>query len=125
MTLVKDDFKEIDRELVSKSELEAKIQVYLSGIICVEDIFKERYSNSAIDIKKAKKLAHKMVEEYGMGNKIVTNEMEINEILNSAIDRAKILYLSQKELILAVQKELIEKEVITKERIKEIFDEIL
>ena len=125
MTLVKDDFKEIDRELVSKSELEAKIQVYLSGIICVEDIFKERYSNSAIDIKKAKKLAHKMVEEYGMGDKIVATEMEIAEILNSAIDRAKILYLSQKELILAVQKELIEKEVITKERIKEIFDEIL
>ena len=125
MSLVKDDFKEIDRELVSKSEMEAKIQVYLSGMICVEDIFKEKYSNSAVDIKKAKELAHKMVEEYGMGDKIVATEMEIVEILNSAIDRAKILYLSQKDVILAVQKELLEREVITKDRVKEIFDEIL
>jgi ATP-dependent metalloprotease FtsH len=125
MSLVKDDFKEIDRELVSKSEMEAKIQVYLSGMICVEDIFKEKYSNSAVDIKKAKELAHKMVEEYGMGDKIVATEMEIAEILNSAIDRAKILYLSQKDVILAVQKELLEREVITKDRVKEIFDEIL
>jgi len=125
MTLVKDDFKEIDRELISKSEIESKIQVYLSGMICVEDIFKEKFSNAAADLKKAKELAIKMVEEYGMGSKIVSSEIEVGEILNEAESRAKILYVSQKDVILKVQEKLLENEVITNFEIKEIFDEIL
>jgi len=125
MTLVKDDFKEIDRELISKSEIESKIQVYLSGLVCVEDIFHERFSNASVDIKKAKELAHKMVHEYGMGDKLVATDMEVADILDEAERRAKILYLSQKEVILKVQEKLLENEVITNEEIKEIFDEIL
>jgi len=125
MTLVKDDFREIDRELISKSEIESKIQVYLSGMICVEDIFKEKYSNASNDIKKAKELATKMVNEYGMGDKIVSSEMEIADILNEAENRAKILYVSQKDVILKVQERLLENEVITKEEVKAISDEIL
>jgi len=125
MSLVKDDFKEIDRELVSKSEIEAKIQVYLSGLVCVEDIFNEKYSNASVDIKKAKELANKMITEYGMGDKIVSNEMEVATVLEEAYQRAKVLYVSQKEVILKVQKRLIEKEIITKVEVKEIFNEIL
>jgi ATP-dependent metalloprotease FtsH len=125
MTLVKDDFKEIDRELISKSEIESKIEVYLSGLICIEDIFKEKYSNAANDIKKAKELAQKMVLEYGMGQKLVSGEMEVGEILNDAEQRAKILYISQKDVILKVQERLLENEVITKEEIKAISNEIL
>ena len=125
MTLVKDDFKEIDRELISKSEIENKIQVYLSGMICIEDVFKEKYSNAANDIKKAKELAQNMVVEYGMGNKLVSSEAEVSEILMEAESRAKLLYVSQKEVILEVQKRLLENEIITKEEVKEIADEIL
>ena len=125
MSLVKDDFKEIDRELVSKSEIESKIQVHLSGMVCVEDIFKEKYSNATKDIKKAKELADKMVGEYGMADKLVATEVEANEILNEAMNKAKVLYVSQKEAILKAQKILIEKEIVTKSEIKAIFDEIL
>jgi len=125
MTLVKDDFKEVDRELISKSEIENKIQVYLSGMICVEDIFKEKYSNASKDIKKAKELAEKMVVEYGMGDKLIASEMEVADILTEAESRAKILYVSQKEVILEVQKKLIENEIITKEEVKEISDALL
>jgi ATP-dependent metalloprotease FtsH len=125
MSLVKDDFKEIDRELVSKSEIESKIQVYLSGIVCVEDIFNEKYSNAGADIKKAKELANKMITEYAMGNKIVSNEMEVAQVLEEAYQRAKVLYISQKEVIEKVQQRLLEKELITKVEVKEIFSEIL
>jgi len=125
MSLVKDDFKEIDRELVSKSELEAKIQVYLSGVVCVEDIFEEKYSNSAEDIKKAKELAQKMITEYGMGEKIISSEIDIAKVLEKNIEKVKILYMSQKDVVLAVQQELLENEIITKDRVKEIFDEVL
>ena len=125
MTLVKDDFKEIDRELISKSEIENKIQVYLSGMICVEDIFKEKYSNASSDIKKAKELAEKMVIEYGMGDKLMASEAEVVDILMEAESRTKILYVSQKEVILEVQKRLLENEIITKEEVKEIADALL
>jgi ATP-dependent metalloprotease FtsH len=125
MSLVKDDFKEIDRELVSKSEIEAKIQVYLSGLVCVEDILNEKYSNASADIKKAKELANKMITEYAMGNKIVSNEMEVATVLEEAYQKAKVLYVSQKEVILKVQERLIEKEIITKAEVKEIFNEVL
>ncbi len=125
MSLVKDDFKEIDRELVSKSEIEAKIQVYLSGLVCIEDIFNEKYSNASSDIKKAKELATKMITEYGMGDKIVSNEMEVATLLEKSYKRAQILYVSQKEVILKVQQKLLEKEVVTKAEVKEIFSEIL
>jgi ATP-dependent metalloprotease FtsH len=125
MSLVKDDFKEIDRELVSKSEIEAKIQVYLSGLVCIEDIFNEKYSNASNDIKKAKELATKMITEYGMGDKIVSNEMEIATLLEESYKRAQILYVSQKEVILKVQQKLLEKEVITKAEVKELLNEVL
>ena len=125
MTLVKDDFKEIDRELISKSEIESKIEVYLSGMVCIEDIFKEKYSNASNDIKKAKELAQKMVMEYGMGQKIMATEIEVSDILNDSEQRAKILYMSQKEIILKVQAKLFDNEIITKEEIKAISNEIL
>jgi ATP-dependent Zn protease len=125
MSLVKDDFKEIDRELVSKSEIEAKIQVYLSGIICVEDIFKEKFSNATNDIQKAKKLANKMINEYGMGDRIIASETEILQVLETAVQSAKLLYTSQKEVVLRVQEKLLEQEIITKEEIMEIRNEIL
>jgi ATP-dependent metalloprotease FtsH len=125
MSLVKDDFKEIDRELVSKSEIEAKIQVYLSGLVCIEDIFNEKYSNASSDIKKAKELATKMITEYGMGDKIVSNEMEVATLLEESYKRSQILYVSQKEVILKVQQKLLEKEVITKVEVKEAFNEVL
>ncbi|NPA54856.1 MAG: AAA family ATPase [Epsilonproteobacteria bacterium] len=125
MTLVKDNFKEIDRELISKSEIESKMEVYLSGMICVEDIFKEKYSNASEDIKKAKELAQKMVFEYGMGENILSSEAEVAKLLDDAAQRAKVLYLSQKEVILKAQRILFEHEVITAEEIKAIFDEVL
>ena len=125
MTLVKDNFKEVDRELVSKSEIESKIQVYLSGIVCVEDIFKEKYSNASEDIKKAKELARKMVQDYGMASNLVASEADIAEILNDAYRQTKILYLSQKDAILKTQQKLLENEIITKDEIKAIINEIL
>ena len=54
ISLVKDDFKEEDKEIISKSELMSKIEVYLVGRVAVEDRFKEKYSNAHLDIKKLK-----------------------------------------------------------------------
>jgi ATP-dependent metalloprotease FtsH len=125
ITLVKDDFKDIDRELISKSEIMSKISVYLSGIVCVEDIFKERYSNAKEDIFKAKELANQMIAEYAMGENLLGSEIEVASIIEEKFNDTKVLYISQKEAILKAQEILFENEVLYKEDLKRVMDEVL
>jgi cell division protease FtsH len=68
ISLVKDDFKEEDKEIISKTEIMNKIMVYLAGRIAVEVKYREKFSNAHMDIKKAKDLAVKMVKDYAMGD---------------------------------------------------------
>ena len=124
ISLVKDDFKEEDKEIVSKTEIMSKIEVYLAGRVAVESKFSEKYSNAHKDIKKAKEYAVLMVKEYGMGDNLVGDEVEIANILNIAENETKILYANNKELIEKAYEIMIKNEVIHKEDIEKIKNEI-
>ncbi len=124
ISLVKDDFKEEDKEIVSKTEIMSKIEVYLAGRVAVERKFSEKYSNAHKDIKKAKEYAVLMVKEYGMGDNLVGDEVEIANILNIAENETKILYANNKELIEKAYEIMIKNEVIHKEDIEKIKNEI-
>jgi ATP-dependent metalloprotease FtsH len=124
ISLVKDDFKEEDKEIVSKTEMMNKIQVYLAGRVGVEDRFNEKYSNAHLDLKKARELAVKMVKDYAMGESIVSDESEIANILNDALSEVKVLYASNIRMIEAVYHVLLEKEVIHKEDFEKLKNEI-
>ncbi len=124
ISLVKDDFKEEDKEIVSKTEMMNKIQVYLAGRVGVEERFNEKYSNAHLDLKKARELAIKMVKDYAMGESIVSDESEISNILNEALSEVKVLYASNRQMIEAVYHVLLEKEVIHKEDFEKLKNEI-
>ena len=124
ISLVKDDFKEEDKEIVSKTEIMSKIEVYLAGRVAVERKFSEKYSNAHKDIKKAKEYAVLMIKEYGMGDNLVGDEVEIANILNIAENETKILYANNKELIEKAYEIMIKNEVIHKEDIEKIKNEI-
>ena len=124
ISLVKDDFKEEDKEIVSKTEIMSKIEVYLAGRVAVESKFSEKYSNAHKDIKKAKEYAVLMVKEYGMGDNLVGDEVEIANILNIAENETKILYANNKELIEKAYEIMIKNEFIHKEDIEKIKNEI-
>jgi ATP-dependent Zn protease len=124
ISLVKDDFKEEDKEIVSKTEIMNKIQVYLAGRVGVEEKFNEKYSNAHLDLKKARELAIKMVQDYAMGDSIIPNESEAAKILNEAFDEVKILYNSNVNSIEAVYHILLEKEVVHKEDFEKVKNEI-
>jgi len=124
ISLVKDDFKEEDKEIISKTELMNKIQVYLAGRVAVEEKFNEKYSNAHLDLKKAKDIAIKMVSEYAMGENLLANEAEVAKILDEALKEVRIFYHSNVELINRVYEVLLKKEVIHKEDIKNIKNEI-
>jgi ATP-dependent Zn protease len=124
ISLVKDDFKEEDKEIISKTEMMNKIQVYLAGRVGVEDKFNEKYSNAHMDLRKARELAVKMIQDYAMGDSIVSDESEIAKILNDALNEVKVLYSSNIQMIEAVYNVLLEKEVIHKENFEKLKNEI-
>ncbi len=59
-----------DRYLMTKPELEDRIGVLLGGRIAEEIVFKEMSTGAQNDLEKATIMARKMVEEYGMSDKI-------------------------------------------------------
>jgi cell division protease FtsH len=124
ISLVKDDFKEEDKEIISKTELMNKIMVYLAGRIAVEEKYKEKFSNAHMDIKKAKDLAFKMIRDYAMGDNLVGDEAEVAKVLKTAEEEVKGIYTSTQNLIEKVYEFLLKNEVIHKEDIKKIKDEI-
>lgn len=66
--------KYLDKELLSKNELENQIKIHLSGIAALELLYNESYSYAKDDLNEAKKLTHKMVESYGMGEFLLGSE---------------------------------------------------
>ena len=124
ISLVKDDFKEEDKEIISKTELMSKIETLLAGRVAVEEKFNEKYSNAHKDIKKARELAIKMIQDYGMGDRIVGDEGEIAKILDEAYKETKVLYEANKEIIERAYELMQKNEVLHLEDIKKIKDEI-
>jgi len=84
VSIISDGIKDIDKEIESKSEMISKIKVYLSGTVVTEIFYQDRYSNSVIDLQKAKDLANLMVEKYAMGNTIYPNKLDVSNILENA-----------------------------------------
>jgi len=118
ITLVKDDFKEEDKEIISRTELLNKIQVYLAGRVGVEKRFKEKFSNAHLDLKKAMELARRMVNDYGMGDSLIANEGEVGVILEEAYQDVKGIVATNRELIEKCYKHLLERELIHLKDIK-------
>jgi ATP-dependent metalloprotease FtsH len=124
ISLVKDDFKEEDKEIISKTEIMSKIETLIAGRVGVEEKFNEKYSNAHKDIKKARELAMRMIKEYGMGENLIGDEREVSKILDEAYKETKILYESNLPLIEKVYEKMLKDEVIHKEDIKKLQDEI-
>ena len=124
ISLVKDDFKEEDKEIISKTELMSKIEVFLAGRVAVEDKFNEKYSNAHKDLKKAREIAIQMIKDYGMGENVVGDENEVIKVLQDALNETKTLYLSNKMLIEKVYKKMLKDEVIHKSDMEKLKDGI-
>ena len=124
ISLVKDDFKEEDKEIISKTELMSKIETFLAGRVAVEDKFSEKFSNAHKDLKKAREIALQMIKDYGMGESVVGDEREIGEILNIAYKETQVLYSSNKELIQKAYEIMLKNEIIHKEDLKKLKNEV-
>jgi cell division protease FtsH len=68
-----------DRYLMTKSELESRIQVLLSGTMAEELIYHDISTGAQNDLERATEIARKMVMEYGMSLMGRVNYRESNQ----------------------------------------------
>jgi cell division protease FtsH len=118
-------FEPASTTIQTKEQLINEIMVLLGGRIAEEIIFKNANisSGASHDIQEVKKIAEQMIVHLGMGDKIVISDPakindEIDNIISTAYERAKILLSNTEPLIkdsaklLTIQHELTP-EVIT------------
>ncbi len=125
ITIVNDRLKDMDAEIESKTHMLSKIKVYLSGSAATKMVYHEKFSNATEDLSRAIEIAKTMVEAYGMGEKMIPNEGDVMLILENAQKEIAHFLEGMGKALDVIANELIEKESITKLRIKEIMDEIL
>ena len=123
INLLEDDFLKDDEEIVSKSILENRLKVYLSGVNALKIYKNDSFNNSKSDIKKALELSHKMIFEYSMGEFIVPNQNEILNILNKNEKEIKEFLSTMQKPLFEITKHLFAFETISKETIRDILKE--
>lgn len=120
VTLVSDFIIDMDKEILSKSEMNNRIKVYLSGIIALELIRNEKYTNAKEDIKKAKNIAEEMSVLYGMAERIIGNDSDVSSILANAYAEQTEFLKGYKGIIYTTSTILLEKERLSKQNIRDM-----
>ncbi|DAB31541.1 MAG TPA: AAA family ATPase [Sulfurospirillum sp. UBA11407] len=124
ITIVNDRLKDVDLEIESKSQMLAKIKVYLAGMCATKLLYNESFSNSHEDLSRAREIAKNMVELYGMGEALVPSNDDVLHILDEARKEVEKFLEGMEKPLMKVSLKLFEKESITKSELKEMVDEL-
>ncbi len=124
-TMINDGLKPYDVDLVSKHKLFAYIKVMLSGMAICEIHYGEHSSNVSEDLKEAKKIVQLVLENYGMGDQIISSPKDNAHLINKLYGETKEFLNGMSVQVKALQSELIAKEQIHKEQIKKVMDDLL
>lgn len=125
ISLISDGLRDIDKEIISKTEMYSKLKVYLSGAAATEVIYNENFSNNYEDLMKAKMIATEMVERYGMGNRLLGDISDASTLLQQAYDEMKEFSTRMTHTLKNVETLLIEQETVSKEELQALVQEVL
>ncbi|MCC6491893.1 MAG: ATP-dependent zinc metalloprotease FtsH [Pirellulales bacterium] len=144
---------EQDRFLMTKSELESRIQVLLAGTVAEEMVFEDISSGAQNDLERATEIARSMVMDFGMSRLGRVNyreshrspflatggdfgrtsshsehtareiDEEVKRILDENLDRVRHILAERRTALEAVTKSLMELETIDSEQLKKLIDE--
>jgi cell division protease FtsH len=141
-----------DRYLKTRAQLEDMVTTYLGGHTAEKLIFNEVTTGAYDDIKRATELAHRMVTDFGMsdklgprtfgdkqelvflgreiseqkdyGNKTAdTIDEEVNKIINHAHEAARRILTENKSKLVLLAEKLIAQETLEGEEMEAIFNE--
>ena len=141
-----------DRYLLTRSQFKDMLATLLGGRIAEEIIFGEISTGASDDIRRATSLAHKMVTDYGMSDKLGTRtfgnkqemiflgreiseqrdygddianiiDEEVHSIVQTAYNTAKDILLNNKDRLTHIAQRLMAKETIEPDEMEKLFKE--
>lgn len=124
ITIVNDRLKDIDKEIESKTQMLSKVKVYLAGIVATKIKYNEKFSNSTDDLKRATSIVQNMVENYGMGDGVLPNSLDVEKILNEALIEVESFLIGMGSTLDSIANILFEKESVSREDLKKILNEV-
>lgn len=142
---------EDERFLVTKNELESRIQTFLAGTIAEKIIFDDISSGARSDLERATELARSMVMNFGMSRLGPINyrenraagylsdspfstgrehsertaweiDQEVRTIIDSLYDKTFKILQERKQTLIRLANRLLEKEIIDFDELKKIID---
>ncbi len=122
--LLGDNFQRSEKEIVSKTDMMNRIKVYLAGDAMMHLHFNEHYTNAANDLKEARLIARDMVEHYSMVESFGTAAAEEEKILMEAKSDVESFVARAEEGIMRLAEEIIRRETVSREDVKELLNEI-
>jgi cell division protease FtsH len=144
-----------DRYLMTKSELESRLQVLLAGTLAEELIYTDISTGASNDLERVTDIARSMVMQYGMSSLGRINfknergsaflagasggsmgqqysedtarkiDAEVQRIVNDSLESVRKILVERKQALVALTERLIEIESIDAEELKVIMDENL
>jgi cell division protease FtsH len=144
---------ERDRYIMTRSQLEASIQVALAGTLAEELVFDDVGTGASNDLERATEIARSMVMDYGMSrlgrinfresnrNPFLYSGMdmprvqhhseqtareideEVKRILEESLERTRHILATRREALVAISEQLIKEEVINADQLKQIIEE--
>jgi cell division protease FtsH len=117
-----------DQNLQSKKFLLEELLVLMGGRAAEKTFYDSTTNGAAGDLDMARKIARKMIHEWGMGEKLYYEpeqrdaEAEINRLLDTADRQALEIIQSQKESTDKLAQALLARETLTREQVLELLD---
>jgi cell division protease FtsH len=140
-----------DRFLVTKSELESRLQVLLAGTVAEEIIYNDISTGASNDLERATEIARSMVMQYGMSTMGRVNyrqsnrspflagatedhshqfsektareiDDEVRRLVDENLEKVRHILESRRKALIALTDLLIEIESVDSEQLKEIID---
>lgn len=111
-------------EILSQTILENELKVLLAGRIATQKVYGERFTNAKEDIKRAKVLAHKIIEEFAMTEEYFGSSHQVQNLLTHANNEVKTLLVQLEPVVDRVTLYLLENESIGSEETKSIIDKV-
>lgn len=117
-----------DQNLQSKKFLLEELLVLMGGRAAEKTFYGSTTNGAAGDLDVARKIARKMIHEWGMGERLYYEpekqdaEVEINRLLEAADEQAHAIILAQKTNTEKLARALLEKETLTRQEVFQLLN---
>lgn len=122
--IISSSFIPHNHEILSKTVLGNELKVLLAGRMATQKVYGELFTNAKEDIKLAKVLAHKIIEEFAMTDEYYASVHEAQKLLEKASDEVESLLSKLASVVENVSTYLLENESITAKETKRIIDDL-